>query len=467
MSINKLFWVLILACIVNTITVYSSNHYFRRIDVSHGLSQNNVKSICQDSRGFMWFGTRNKLNRYDGVSIKVYDVVDKNKVITNNNIGALSEDLNQNLWIGTDKGVFIFDPLYESFQFFDVRTKDGVQITEWVSDIRTDADGNIWIVIPAQGLFLYREEERDLIYFAIGSYNEPDQGNPQCIFIGGDNSVWIGTNGAGIYLYDKSKNSFKQFLGDSFGSNTLIGQNIYTICDYGEELAVGVHEGKLLKLHKRKNVLSEFKSKEINYKIIRHLNYINNHLWVGTQHGLFIIDEEGNTQHLEESYSDPYSLSNNVVEKIYQDREGGVWIGTYSGGLSYFPNQGTHIEKYFPTHDKGSISSKRVTILSEDYLKRVWVGTEDGGVNIFHPEEKKFSLMQSDDKLTNQRVVSILLQQDKAWIGYFKNGIDIQMLSGDFLKHFSSEDLNLSEATPFALCEDRHGNIWLGCMSSN
>lgn len=462
MTYQKILCVLFLIGFTSPVFADPSKYYFRRIDVSDGLSQSNVKSICQDSMGFLWFGTRNKLNRYDGVSMKVFDVIDKQLNKTDNNIGALLEDSERHLWVGTDKGVFIFDPILEKFHFFDLITEEGIQITDWVSDIRMDTDGNIWIVIPGQGLFLYTKTEQKLEYFAIGSYQEPNQGNPQCMYIGANDSVWIGTNGAGVYLYDKSNNVFTQYLGDASGNNSLSGQNIYTLCDYGDELVVGIHEGKLLKLHKRKNVLSEFSSQEVNYKIIRCLAFIDGRLWVGTQHGLFIIDENDHTEHLTESFVNPFSLSNNVVEKIYQDREGGVWIGTYSGGLSYLPNQGTHFEKYYPTLEKGSISCKRVSILAEDHLKRIWVGTEDGGVNIFHPETGQFSQTHTGSNTLNQRVVSILLQPDEIWVGYFKNGIDILTLSGDHEAHYSGNDLQLNEATPFALCKDRYGNIWLG-----
>lgn len=462
MVYRRIIWIFIFFGLMHPLFSHSLEYYFSKISVSQGLSQSNVKSICQDSMGFMWFGTRNKLNRYDGVSMKVFDVIDKQLNKTDNNIGALLEDSERRLWVGTDKGVFIFDLILEKFHFFNLKTEEGIQITNWVSDIQMDSDGNVWIVIPGQGLFLYRNAEKKLEYFAIGSYQAPNQGNPQCIFIGTNGSIWVGTNGAGVYLYDKSKNTFTQYLGDASGNNTLSGQNIFTICDYGDELAIGIHEGKLLKLHKRRNVLSEFNVNEVNYKIIRCVKYIDGRLWVGTQHGLFIIDDKNHLVHLTESYVNPFSLSNNVVEKIYQDKEGGVWIGTYSGGLSYLPNQGTHFEKYFPTLEEGSISCKRVSILAEDHLERVWVGTEDGGVNIFNQETGQFSPTQSGGNNMNQRVVSILLQPDKAWVGYFKNGIDIHTLSGVHMVHYSENDLQLNEATPFALCQDRHGNVWLG-----
>lgn len=441
----------------------SLDYYFTRINGENGLSQNNVKSIFQDSWGFMWFGTRNKLNRYDGISIKVFDVVDRRSKKTNNNIGALMEDAEKQLWIGTDKGIFIFDPMTEEFRFFDLKTKEGIQINDWVSEIRMDFDRNVWIVIPNQGLFLYHAAEKQLEYFTLGSNKLPDQGNPECMCIEQNGSVWIGTNGAGVYLYNKQHKKFIQYLGN--GDSNLKGQNIYTMCDYGDELVVGVHEGKLLKLHKRKNTISEFRAQEVNYKIIRCVVPIGDKLWIGTQYGLFIIDEKENTvRHLYEILANPHSLSDNVVEKIYEDKEGGIWVGTNFGGLSYLPNQGMNFDKYTPTLERGTISSKRISALKEDDMGRIWVGTEDGGLNLLDPATGMFSQPEKNPGKPsyNQKILSLFLQPGKVWVGYFKYGIDIIRNPGFAKKHYSGEEMGLDEASPYALCEDRYGKIWLG-----
>ncbi|HET9571550.1 MAG TPA: two-component regulator propeller domain-containing protein [Bacteroidales bacterium] len=463
MKRNMLLILLMLFSLCSEIFPNSLDYYFTRINGENGLSQNNVKSILQDSWGFMWFGTRNKLNRYDGISIKVFDVIDQESKRTNNNIAALFEDSNKHLWVGTDKGIFLFDPMTEKFSFFGMKTAKGIQINDWVSDIKSDADNNIWIVIPNQGLFEYVSSEKRLVHFSLGSNKLPDQGNPECMCIEKNGSVWIGTNRAGVYLYNKYKKKFIQYLGDKNG-NSLKGQNIYTMCDYGDELVIGVHEGKLMKLHKRKNILTEVNAPEVNYKIIRCVKNFNEKIWVGTQFGLFIIDEKRNhVAHVREVLANPHSLGDNVVEKIYQDKEGGIWVGTYFGGLSYLPNQGMNFEKYTPTLEPGTITSKRISAMKEGEDGKIWVGTEDGGLNILNPATKTFSRLDKNaNGMYNQKILSILLQPDKAWIGFFKNGVDIYKIPGYGKTHYSGTQLGLYEASPYALYEDRYGKVWLG-----
>ena len=203
-----------------------NNYYFSFINSEDGLSQMEVKSILQDSNGFIWFGTRNKLNRYDGKTCKTFDCIDTIAQRQNNNISALHEDNRLNLWVGTDKGVFIFNPKTSLFTFQDMDSKEGIKMLDWVSDIQSDQDGNIWIIIPNQGVFRYITMERSLRFYKFGQDSIPDHGSPQSICIDQSNKVWIGTNGKGVYLYNRDTDQFTQYLGNSTGNATLENENM-------------------------------------------------------------------------------------------------------------------------------------------------------------------------------------------------------------------------------------------------
>ena len=123
-----------------------NNYYFNIISRDKGLSQTNVKAIIQDSDGFMWFGTRNKLNRYDGNTFKVFDCYDHVAQKRNNNISSLFEDQEKQLWIGTDNGVFKLNPKTEEFTYMDIQTAEGITMTDWISDIKEDKDGNLSLI---------------------------------------------------------------------------------------------------------------------------------------------------------------------------------------------------------------------------------------------------------------------------------------------------------------------------------
>lgn len=438
-------------------------HYFRCLDIDHGLSQMDVKALLQDSRGFIWFGTRNKLNRYDGYEIRAFDCVDPEKGMRDNNINSLFEDADARLWVGTDNGVFIFNPANEKFNYISTKANDGVVMADWVSHICNDNVGNIWIVLPNSGLFRM-DAQNKLWHYTFGDITQPDHGSPQSICVDTNGNVWIGTNGMGVYLYRENDNTFSQYLGDN-GNSSLEGENIYSLCDYGAELIVGVHEGKLRRFNKRRNTVSDFNTPSIHYSIIRDIKLIDNEIWVATQSGIFIINEaEGIVERI---HTDPmcrYSLSDNQVSRIYQDKENGVWVGTNMGGVNYLPHHALQFIRHVPMSSANSISSKRIREIREDDKGHIWVGTEDGGINVYYPEDGHFRRASNCDGYNKEkdRTLAMLNSGGKIWVGYFKNGLDLIDVNTGSSQHFTDRQLALSESSIYALCKDRNGNVWIG-----
>lgn len=447
-------------------TNVNAGYFFSHISSESGLSHVNVKSIIQDSYGFMWFGTRNRLNRYDGAHIKVFNCYDTQRKQSNNNISALYEDRNRLLWIGTDKGIYRFNPVDETFTFFDDSAANGAKITDWVSTIQEDSDNNIWIVVPNEGVFRYHVPAAQLFHYEAGSLRTPNQGgNPQCMCVGENRNIWIGTNGDGIYLFDKTNDSFTRYLGDRNG-RSLKGEHIYTMCDYGDELVLGIHEGGLLKFNKRRNTLSDVNAPEVYHKIIRCVSRFDNNLWVGTDEGLFIIREKDHpVTYLQEDPVFAYSLSDDIVESIYKDRENGIWIGTRFGGANYLADKGFNFECHVPlNHSKNTISSRRLREMKEDPHGNIWIASGNKGLDIFNTKDQAFKRIGENGlgRYANSKVLGLYLDDERAWLGFFKNGLDVIELSGFKTSHFSAEDLHLDESSIYAICEDRYGKLWIG-----
>ncbi len=442
---------------------YPYRYYFRNISTHQGLSQTDIKAIVQDSRGFMWFGTRNRLNRYDGHTVRVFDCHDAKAAKRNNNISSLFEDDGHRLWIGTDKGVFIYNPLSELFTFVADATASGTQMVDWVADIESDRDGHIWIVLPNQGLFRYKAGERLRLY-TFGKPNHPDVGSPQCMCVDGSGRLWVGTNGSGVYAYDKTRDRFVQYMGDTDGQS-LAGENVYTMCDYGDELVLGIHEGRLRRLHKRRNAVADFNTPQVHYSIIRDVECYGDELWVGTQRGIYVVNEhQGTTIHIENDAMCPYSLSDNQVGRIYRDREGGVWVGTNRGGVDYLPQKGMEFMRYVPLTKPHTIASKRIREMVEDAQGNVWIGTDDAGVNVYDPATGTFSVLGGDmgSKLQSEKTLALMASQGNVWVGFFKDGLDIVAAATRQARHYSGPALGINESSIYAMCEDSQGNVWIG-----
>lgn len=441
----------------------ASNYYFSHITGEDGLSQSNIKSIVQDSYGFMWFGTKNGLNRYDGSSIRTIDCDDYVSGKGNHNISALFEDDKKNLWVGTDKGVFVYDPISEVFLSLDVVSNDGLQITNWISEIQSDHAGNIWIISPTQGVFRYNNDK--MYHYYITDVEDYNSKNPQCMCVRENGEVWVGTNHSGLYRYDQDTDSFTQYISDKNG-NHLRDDNIYAICEYGDCIAVAVHEGQLKKYNIVTNTLCLVNAPEVHYSLLRDIAcYDNQELWVATQVGLFVIDESKNkVTHITENPMHPYGLSDKAVCVIYKDREDGMWLGTFFGGINYCPRSILPFEKYVPLNDGKSLSSKRIRELVEDHDGNIWIGTEDEGINKLSVQTGIIQPMGADFMAKNNclNTLAMLANGDELWCGSFKRGLCTMQLSSGTMKYYSAEDLNLDEASVYALYKDSKNRIWLG-----
>ncbi|MBR6746846.1 MAG: hybrid sensor histidine kinase/response regulator, partial [Muribaculaceae bacterium] len=464
---KKLFHILsLLLCLTafgSTAQESPHNFYFRNINKENGLSQTDIKAIAQTPDGFMWFGTRNKLNRYDGRNIKVFDCYDRDKNIRNNNISALHSKEDNSLYVGTDIGVFVLNPKLESFNYIDIAAQDGVRMTNWVSDIQADNDGNTWIILPIQGVFCLTANGT-LRHYVFGSADEPDNGTAESLCIDKSGKIWIGTNGNGIFRYNPETDDFKHYLGDSDG-NSLIGDNIYCMADIDSDIVIGSHTGKLRCFNKLRNTVTDFNTPQIHNKIIRDVKCFDDRIWVGTQIGVFIIDKNSKVHaHICYDPINSTTLSDNQIGKIFRDHEKGIWIGTNLGGINYLSPFHSNFQRYVP--QKGnSIPSKRVRDIAEAPDGQIWLATEDAGISIFNPATGLFDNLDVNNgnlRLYDKKTLTIKRNGDQMWIGYFKNGIDVIDCKTHKVRHYSADDLGINEGSIYALYKDSNNDMWLG-----
>lgn len=434
------------------------NYY---VTSAQNLSQSNVKAIIQDDKGFMWFGTKNGLNRFDGKKVRIYNCYDEKGNIGNNNISALFEDKNKNMWVGTDRGIYIYNPLTEKFRHFNITTQTGVVISDWVAQIIEDEKQRIWIIIPNQGVFRFDLDTNVLSHYPFIIASNQASKHPQCITILKSGEIWVGTNRDGLYHYNSKTDKFEQHIVDRNGVS-IQNDMIYSICEYGDYLILGVHEGELKKYDYQNNTFLVVDAADVHHNIIRDVKVFNNELWVGTERGIYIINEE--VGKIELIRSDPMisnSLTDNKIYAMYQDNENGIWIGTVFGGVNYIPSQTLTIERYLPSQQKNSINGRIIRDLKEDRNGKIWICTEDNGIAVFDPKKKSFEkiIPTGGTQFIPQAIIE---NQDEMWIGMFKNGIDIHNLKAKTRKHLSPEQLGIDESSIWTLYQDRKGNVWLG-----
>lgn len=192
----------------------------------------------------------------------------------------------------------------------------------------------------------------------------------------------------------------------------------------------------------------------------------DNELWIGAESGLYIYNLRlGKFVHLCSSINDPYSLSDNAIYSLCKDREGGIWIGSYFGGVNYYPRFYTNFEKYYPKGTENGLHGKRVREFCQDNQGILWIGTEDGGLNRFNPKTKTFSFFTPSNAFTN--VHGLCLIGDHLWVGTFSKGVKVvDTRTGAIVKTYRKTDSprSLIDNSVFSICRTATGDIYLGTL---
>ncbi len=453
---------ILLCCCACCTSAYTQDVYFKHYQVESGLSNNSVVCSVQDKNGFLWFGTNNGLNRFDGYSFKIFrhDPEDSTS-IGSSFMGCLFEDKDGTIWAGTNKGIYLYNPLSEKFTLFP---HSGLKE---VSDIKQEKNGKIWL-ISNSNIFSYDPVSKLTRPYAI----DVKPGTASSIAVLEDETVWVSTISGTLKKYVLATDSFiteASLTIPKTGSFVRI-EKIYPLTN-GNLLIGTLNRGAktynvrsksftdILDIHGGKNNIFVRDIIKLNEK----------EYWIGTETGIYIFNPaDPSIVHLQKTFDNPYSLSDNVVLTFSRDREGGLWIGTYFGGINYYPKQFTRFEKYFPEYSRPSISGNAVHEICKDHLGNLWVGTEDGGLNKMDPLTKIFTSFKptgARSAIAYHNIHGLLASGDSLWIGTFMHGLDIMNIkTRKVIRHYDAGPGpgDLKNNFIVTLYKTRTGNILVG-----
>ena len=448
---------------------------FRHYKVENGLSENSVFCSIQDSKGFMWFGTKDGLNRFDGQKFVTFHNIpnDKNS-IGNNFVRSLYEDKYKTLWVGTEKGIYLYSYSKKTFQYFDKKTSQHELINMYVNAIAADISGNVWIA-TTYGLFKYEISTGKLKSYRhySGNINSLQSNFINCVTCDSKGIVWVGTLSGGLSRYNLQKDNFKNYRFSN--KNGSYSNSVLRIIEDSQgNLILGtISEGLVFfdrVIEKSESYLLNLSPERIYY--FRDVfEYSPGVYIIGSEHGLILFEHStGKITEIKSSTIISNSLSDNAVYSIYRDREGGIWVGTYFGGVNYITSKSNPFDLYSPLEYKNSISGKAVSQFCEDAGGNLWIGTEDGGLNYFNTKLntfKSFTHQSGKNSLSYHNVHSLLLDGDNLWIGTFAGGLNIlNTKTGKFTYYTSTDDLHsLSDNNIFSLYKDLTGTIWVGTIN--
>ncbi|MDW7690828.1 two-component regulator propeller domain-containing protein [Flammeovirgaceae bacterium SG7u.111] len=413
----------------------AQNIKFRHITTDDGLSNSWVLSILRDNQGYLWIGTMEGLNLYDGYSIKVF----KNDGINglhNNSILCLLEDNNGGIWMGTYHGFYKFDRDTETFTAFHTDENDPKSISsDRVFSIAEESDSTLWIATE-NGLNRF-----NINSLAFESYVH-DENNPNSLIknnikklkTDSKGNLWIGSE-IGISLLKKGSAKFENYSHDPNNSNSIIGN---TIKDFAEDKDGNIWIGTTDGLCKYDPVTDTFSSlladpsrpsQALNNNNIISLASDQDNLYIGTSSGYHYMDLKTGTFHyFSTSITNEHSLLSPSIHTLFYDQINQmVWLGTYNGGINYY----SKIDKSI-THHKASptgLNNGKIHSILETEAGKILLGTDGGGINTFDPKTETFKYYSSANKpgLLKENAVMILFEdkQNRIWIHTYMQGINV------------------------------------------
>lgn len=479
-----LFWLVVTLFFLSAfLSAENGKIKFQRLSLDDGLSQSIVECIIQDRMGYMWFGTEDGLNKYDGYRFTVYRQGGRNEIgLSHNNILSLYESLDGVLWIGAfQSGLHAYNPKTGETAHFTFENGQGKGLSNnLVRDIVEDGDGNLWLATQ-DGLNRLRRE-KDATSFTVYRH-EP--GNPlsigdniiNCLLADRDGSLWVGTP-SGLFHMRRDQKGFRQYAHDPFRSGSISDNNIQRLYRDKAGILWAGSENGLNRMDPHSGDFTVYRRDpsrpdtlgDNNITVIYEDSALS--LWIGTKSGgLHILNRQTGSFSRFVSGDNPTSLSHNGIRSIREDGSGVVWIGSYGGGISKFARQKiqfahTWAEPEIPC----KLSHNIVWSVCEDRLGDLWIGSHGGGLN--RRDRRTGCFRQYRHNASNPRSISSdfirVVYEDSdgtIWVGTERDGLCRYNEKSDDFDIYRADPNNpsaIGSNSVLYICRDRTGILWVG-----
>jgi ligand-binding sensor domain-containing protein/two-component sensor histidine kinase len=472
------------------------NHFIRINNlVTNGFFPYNIFSIIENDKESLWLGTDRGLVKFlkNKNQFFNYGISSTN---LNNSINTLYKDNDGIIWVGTVAGVYQFNPAINKFYKYKPLSSEfnGIVNVE-INSITKDKTGCLWIGSAGLGILLI--ENNSVNALSHSSSNISSLSSDHITTIAEDNMgiIWVGTTEGGINKIDRKENKFIHYKHDPFNSNSLSYSTIRAIYeDYDGTLWIGTLEGGLNRLDRKRNLYSHFKN---NPQIASSLsdNTVTSifrtkrgELWIGTWGGGLEkaeFDRSGKVilgfKHFKNNNYDQQSINSNIVQAIYEDTKGRLWIGTGLGLDLFDRRNNTFIHFTNRANNSNTISDNRIqsNCILEDSAGNLWIGTWNGLNKMILPKgsensgiddskvsfERYFWEPNNINSLSNSRIISIYEDKNKVlWIGTYGGGLNkifTNKKTGEkIIKRYTERD-GLSNDIIYGILGDDEGNLWL------
>ncbi|MES2277192.1 MAG: two-component regulator propeller domain-containing protein [Bacteroidota bacterium] len=466
MRVPYLFIVLLL---VLTTPAWPQRLDFTPLGVENGLSQKSVLAIAQDSRGFLWFGTANGLNRYDSRTFKTYSDNQTANGLSSAYILSLLNDARGTLWVGTSNGLYIYQPQTDYLLRVKLpKAADGTE-THSINALFGDRQNRIWVGTTS-GLYLLSAQHQVIGFFKAGTKGLSGN-NIHAIISDTENNIWVGTNKGLNRLQPRGATfAYLTFRHNNQPGN-ITDDNISSLAiDNGNHLWIGFHEKGLDTYNPATKSFTHYANTSDpgdGSDNIRKIIVDGGKLWIGTQGGLVTFDRASHRfYNYKHDPDNSKSINQNSIYSLFFDKNHTLWVGTYFGGVNIAATPIFNI--YRPNTANSSISNNVISAMAEDAQHNLWVGTEGGGLNYINQPDGKVTAYQhqknNSASISSSLIKAVYRDSDgNIWTGTHGGGLNVlvpgQSAFAKYLYNENDPDIAVSEVRGIA---EASGLFWVG-----
>lgn len=422
----------------------------RTITMDDGLPSNTVRNIVQDRYGFMWFGTDNGLCRYDGISVQTFHI---QPLGTDQYISSLLAH-DETIYAGTVQGVFCLQ-----LGSMDI-TRLPIDISTTVNHLTIDHEGQLWVSTMGQGAWRYNLTTKASRHYDIGAVAQ--------IMVDNDNQLWAVSNWSAtpISRLNRLHDRFETVKYNYSGNYNALSM----LQTHDGRLWLGSWEQGLLNITDNGDIHAVSGTGSVSCQHIHSL-----YEWqadgkgaTATESVICVASDDGLLSYNSKSGSWQRMLKEQGVNvrfayAVTSDHEGGLWIGTFYGGVIYLSPVG---RRFDTLSDKGGSAGNIIARFCEDHKGRIWIASDDGGLTCYAPHLQQFNGYPHSDVLSKLNVHALALRDDNLWIGTYSAGLYVLNLTTGSLRHYIMTDSenSLDDFSVYSIYHDSNGNTWVTTM---
>jgi ligand-binding sensor domain-containing protein/signal transduction histidine kinase/DNA-binding response OmpR family regulator len=443
----------------------SKSILFSHLNSEDGLSGSSVNCILKDKYGFLWFGTGDGLNKYDGYKFKVFrNKPGKSKTIPYNQIVCLLEDKAGELWVGTQGGGLAkYNRGDDSFTTYG----GGV-----IYSICESSDGNLWLG-TFHGVKIFDRKAQKIISAGLiyPQFKNIEDFMTSCIYEDSHKNLWISTV-KGLFLFDAKSDKIREIEYSPAPSDSNVWTNAI-LEDKKGIFWMGTNNGLSVLSYRNDTLVEKMNDTKIPDQLKQtHITSIcinkDHSIWIGKKEGLVLFNPlSGTWKNFQKDPHNEQSLSHNSVRSLYFDDHDILWVGTLGGINKYDKNQLAFSKHKIYTPDNPNLISNIITSFEEDPSGNIWIGTEGGGLFLWETENNRFIPFYPGSPKNNfpsYYVSTLKLSRNKEylWVGTVDQGVIELNIKRKSMRFFNTGNRKLKDNFVVAILEDKNEKLWVG-----